>query len=305
MDAAYISRRSSLTEAEINLPCGVTLAYFRDGAGGGVPVLAFHDCGDSKWAWVMRKRIAGVDLVAIDRPGYGGSAACESWEVQLLAYKELADLLGVGQFLAMGHGAGGAVAVQLAAALPTRVRGLVLFAPLLDPLHPLADDTLRDAQMMPPAFMHPRSGCLGCVYRMLEIDRVAGDVKAQAEICFQEESAGVGYSRFEKDLFWFSCRVDAWNSGGLSRQGMLHDSVSIVSGKHPYDSALVRCPVSIWHGTADLRLRLPECTHYQRQLLPHAAIFILEQEGHTLICGPNNETVDRILLAIKRSPTMS
>jgi len=55
-------------------------------------------------------------------------------------------------------------------------------------------------------------------------------------------------------------------------------------------------------GAALLNLR---CTHYQRQLLPHAAIFILEQEGHTLICGPNNETVDRILLAIKRSPTMS
>eukprot|EP00966_Prymnesium_polylepis_P263130 6077851-Prymnesium_polylepis.1 len=109
LDTKYQARREALLQAVVDLPCGVTLSYFRDGTGGGVPAIAFHDAADSKWVWVMRKRIPGVDLVAVDRPGYGRSSTCESWEIQLLAYKELADLLGFRNFVAIGHGAGGAV----------------------------------------------------------------------------------------------------------------------------------------------------------------------------------------------------
>mmetsp|Transcript_71808 Transcript_71808/g.196701 ORF Transcript_71808/g.196701 Transcript_71808/m.196701 type:complete len:160 (-) Transcript_71808:223-702(-) len=159
--------------------------------------------------------------------------------------------------------------------------------------------------MVPPSVLHPRTGCLGCIYRQMEIERVVGDVRAQADLTFQEESAGARYADFEADLFWFSTRVDAWNDGGLTRLGMLQDSASVIAGKHPYDSTLVKCPVSIWHGSADLRLRLPECLHYQRKLLPHAAINVLENEGHALVFGPNEQTIERILQAVGRSPLVS
>jgi hypothetical protein len=109
LDAKYLERRASVTEAIVELPCGVSLNFFRDGNTGGVPVLALHGTTDCKWAWLMQRRIPGVDLVAIDRPGYGRSSACESWEITLLAYKELADLLGFPQFVALGLGAGAAV----------------------------------------------------------------------------------------------------------------------------------------------------------------------------------------------------
>ncbi len=73
---------------------------------------------------------AGYAVAAPDLPGYGRSAPVspEEYEVPALAERMagLADDLGWGDFVLVGHSWGGAIACHLAAAHPDRVRALVL-----------------------------------------------------------------------------------------------------------------------------------------------------------------------------------
>ena len=46
------------------------------------------------------------------------------------------------------------------------------------------------------------------------------------------------------------------------------------------------------------------CGDYQRRLLPHASIYVLEGEGHVLVCGSNEETIERITAAVQRAPLL-
>jgi 3-oxoadipate enol-lactonase len=101
-----------------------------DDVGSGVPVVLLHGQPGSRGDWSAVVSFAsGVRLIAVDRPGYGSSpgpavGVGANGDVVI----GLLDSLSVERAVLVGHSWGGAVALDVAARFPERVRSLVLAA---------------------------------------------------------------------------------------------------------------------------------------------------------------------------------
>lgn len=101
---------------------------------GGTPVLFLHGFGGDLNNWMFNQPALAPDrrTIAIDLPGHGGSSKeVGDGSVASLAEKVLAamDALDLGRAHLVGHSLGGAVAMAIAAAQPSRVASLALVCP--------------------------------------------------------------------------------------------------------------------------------------------------------------------------------
>ena len=116
-----------LMGAPVRLPDGRVLGVDRLGRPGGVPVLAFHGMPGSRLDFLSESlecAQAGVELIAVDRPGFGLSSpqpgrVLLDWAGDVAA---LADALGLERFAVLGYSAGAKYALACAYALPERVQ---------------------------------------------------------------------------------------------------------------------------------------------------------------------------------------
>jgi pimeloyl-ACP methyl ester carboxylesterase len=114
----------------ITLRDGRTLCFARYGAIDGEPVIYLHGAGSSRIEgelYDQQARAAGVQIVATDRPGCGGSSPSPAWTYSSYALdlRELADALGFERFVVAGMSNGGAYAMAAAARLPDRVTAAI------------------------------------------------------------------------------------------------------------------------------------------------------------------------------------
>jgi pimeloyl-ACP methyl ester carboxylesterase len=122
-----------------------SVSYLSAGEAGGARVIMVHGTPGSATAWAdyLLSPPPGIELLALDRPGFGGSGPDE-------AVTRLADQAAAVSALLppddrpvvlLGHSLGGAVVARVAADHPGRVRALVLLAASLDPaletIHPM------------------------------------------------------------------------------------------------------------------------------------------------------------------------
>ena len=109
----------------------MSLAFDRAGPAGAMPLLLLHGIGGGRRIWadaMPALAAAGCDAIAVDLPGYGGSAAMAPGGVHLMsqAVVNLLDRLDLARAVFVGHSMGGMVALELAATAAPRVAGLVL-----------------------------------------------------------------------------------------------------------------------------------------------------------------------------------
>ena len=107
------------------------LAHLRWGDGVGPWVALLHGVGGGRGGWNavgVALAAAGCRVLAVDFPGYGESAAPESFELAGLATAvlRLLDHTGAGRAVLVGHSMGGMVAQEIHAQAPERVLALVL-----------------------------------------------------------------------------------------------------------------------------------------------------------------------------------
>lgn len=102
---------------------------------GDVTVLLLHGIGGGRSIWADAASgtasaiaAAGCRAVAVDLPGYGGSAAMGPPDMDALvaAVDHLITFLAAPRVVLLGHSMGGMVAQELVARAPRRVQGLVL-----------------------------------------------------------------------------------------------------------------------------------------------------------------------------------
>jgi pimeloyl-ACP methyl ester carboxylesterase len=128
-------------EGSVRLADGRTLAYREYGAGGGRPLFYFHGWPGSRLDFAPNDAAAvaaGARVIAVDRPGIGGSdplpgRSVLDWPADVAA---LADALAIERFAVLGFSFGGPFARACAYALPERVSLAVLVSavgPLKDP----------------------------------------------------------------------------------------------------------------------------------------------------------------------------
>lgn len=139
--------------------------------GDGVPVLALHGMGSSRFTWTgampLTRVCPGVRLIAVDRPGYGGSSpppAGYSYSAFVEDMTALADFLGLEEFCVAGHSSGGPYALAMAAEMPSRVVACASISSDPPYCHPKASLELRlsdDMSQLAPRDPKSRGGFYG------------------------------------------------------------------------------------------------------------------------------------------------
>jgi pimeloyl-ACP methyl ester carboxylesterase len=135
---------ASSLENAIALADGRRLAYREYGARDGAPVFFFHGWPGSRLDFAPNDATAadaGVRVIAVDRPGIGGSdpqagRRVLDWPVDVAA---LADSLALDRFAVLGFSFGGPYARACAYALPDRVT----YAGLVSCLGPIDDPAAK------------------------------------------------------------------------------------------------------------------------------------------------------------------
>lgn len=124
---------------------GAPLSILRNGAPGGVRLILVHGTPGSAVAWAdyLAAPPPGVEVVALDRPGFGLSGpagAMPRLADQAAAVRALLPDDGRPVVL-LGHSLGGPVVARVAADDPGRIQAVVMLAASLDPaletIHPL------------------------------------------------------------------------------------------------------------------------------------------------------------------------
>ena len=109
---------------------GVNLPYLEAGSGPPLLLLHGHEQSATSWRWVMPVLACTHRVLALSLPGHGESAPAVAGYAPgrdlapLVA--DFLDTLGVGSLHVVGNSVGGAVALRLALADPTRGRTLTL-----------------------------------------------------------------------------------------------------------------------------------------------------------------------------------
>ncbi len=269
---------------EIILKDNRILAYAVSGDPGGKPVFLFHGLPGSRFfaPYPELTAKAGVRLITLDRPGYGGSTFQPhrrflDWPADVL---QVADRLGINTFAVAGHSGGGPYVAACAYALPDRVRAAAFICaagPIESPKAWQHMDGLNRAGFRMGRFIPwPLWRLLIWIffrdgYRRPEtvMEREASSrPAADAELWKLDSVREVCYAS-TREAFRPGTTGHAWEARLLTRPWGI-----------PLDR--IRVPAHLWHGSADrttpiamaktLAGRIPQCqTHY------------FEGEAHLLI----------------------
>ena len=123
----------------VQLPNGSHLSYLHKGGPAMPRVIYIHGTPGSAYGWAdfMVDPLPNMESIAVDRLGFGASigqnGAVTSLKIQAASIAPLLTECNGQWPILVGHSWGGAIAAQLAASYPEKVRGLLCVGGALDP----------------------------------------------------------------------------------------------------------------------------------------------------------------------------
>ncbi len=246
-----------LGEQVLSLPDGRKLGYCV--VGKGQPVIYFHGTASSRLEVLLLKddaENAGMQIIGVDRPGYGLSTAHPRRSLQDFNadVNLLADSLGFERFAVLGWSGGGAFALAYIAAFPERVtKALVADAPALPFDVSKAHDFPFSKYVMKLHFV----GVLAIQQLRRQILKANGDIQAFLQ-SKQAKQLLRGYT--ESDLQFFSDPTWAKLMFQSMAEAFRQESgVNAVVDEHmlflkPWGFSLGNIPAGklvVWHGEDD------------------------------------------------------
>ena len=268
-------------ETQVRLPDGRHLAVCQYGAAGGAPAFFFHGWPGSRLDFAANDaaaKAAGVRVIAIDRPGIGGSdpqphRKVLDWPADVTA---VADSLGLDRFAVFGFSFGGPYARACAYALPDRV----IRAGLVSCLGPI-DDPAAKRGMPPPTRYGLAAARLSPLLARPMVWLTARQARGGKMI--QQLSTSMS----PPDAMVLS-RPDVAETLGRSlaesfRQGIgpaTWDGVAVARGEG-FCLEDIQSEVLIWHGEQD-RNDPVAMAHAQERRLPHVRGRYYPDDGHLI-----------------------
>ena len=275
-------RRPPSTDATIRLRDGRVLAYCEWGTAGGPVVLAFHGSPGSRLWWPDENatKAAGVRLVTVDRPGYGGSdpkpgRPIREWGSDVA---ELAQGLGVDRFGVVGWSGGAPYAAAVAATLPDRLTGVCLASSAS--LTYILESTEREADDLRNIDAIERRGTVAATLEYAE------EIRAWAAGVLQDPAGFVMDDGVSDGDRWLLddpvLAADLFDSiREALRQGAIGAATDWVALVAPWGFSLddIHIPVHLWHGRQDPIVDLSDVENVVAGL-PNGSLTVWPDVGH-------------------------
>ncbi|NWG46650.1 MAG: alpha/beta hydrolase [Alphaproteobacteria bacterium] len=258
------------------LPCGRRLAYLELGDPQGKPCFYFHGFPGSRLEPAILD-VAGLRLIAVDRPGYGRSEPCAGrglldWPKDVAS---LADALGLARFSVIGVSGGAPYAAACAYALGARVAAAAVICGLGPPDAPGMDTFHIRLLQLAGSNWPTTSRALLSVWRPLVL---RGPVDMlQTRLRARNPRGSKEWAALSPDFAGLI--LASWREGmRYSADGMLSDG-AIYGAPWGFSLADIKTRFLIWHGTADTTVPV-SIGHYYAAHIRHADARFPVGEGH-------------------------
>jgi pimeloyl-ACP methyl ester carboxylesterase len=251
----------------LELAGGRRLAYDDIGAPDGRPIVYLHGCPDCRLTRHPDDGIPatiGVRLIAVDRPGYGGSDAPRDWTRRSMAEDivGLLDHLAIDRCAVLGWSSGGQIALACAAVAPERVAAVGLVASTVPA--PFEGDAGAVAQDMLP-FVAPEG-----LDASLALEHIR-EAKSEAYLCDLDSIPGLQGQ--------LAVAMQAAIACGPS--GAEFDLRNLMT-PWDIDLAAIEVPVSLWYGALDDVVD-PAIGAALASVLPNSRLETVEGASHLLL----------------------
>lgn len=231
-------------------------------------ILMLHGAGMDHTVWSMQARYFahhGFSVLAVDLPGHGRSAGPVPESISAFADWCLAalDAVGAGEVMVMGHSMGALIALEVAARLGARAKGLALLGAVPEmKVHP---DLLNAARTGNHAALETMVG-----WSVGKRAQIGGHRAPGAWVCgasMRLLEAG-DYAVLATDL----AACDAYSAALTT-------------------AAAVTCPALVLSGSDD-KMTPAKLARPLMDALPDARTFVLPQAGHMMMIEQPDEALD-------------
>ncbi|MGP9767628.1 alpha/beta fold hydrolase [Halomonas sp. AOP13-D3-9] len=219
-----------------------------------------------------------VRLIAIDRPGYGGSTPLQRYS--LAEHSDdiwaLADHLQIKELSLLGFSGGGVFAMAAALALKNRIKELILVGTPCVPLHnssfkhagELTAEVWRDA-LVAPHDLASRLATLTTNSELLAATLMNSLSDGEQRILNTTRA----YTAFQKNL------IAATQQGAIIAADSMVRDTQLMIQNWPFNLEKLATPVEIFHGKHD---ELVHLAHGQAlaSAIPDATLTVLPHSGH-------------------------
>ena len=270
---------------DLALPDGGTLQYFvDDGAPADAALLVYHHgtpaAGPLGDDLVLPAREAGLRIVELVRPGYGGSTRQPGRTVVDVVplVTALADHLGHERFVSLGWSGGGPHVLATAALLPERCAAALCLAGVapydaegLDYLAGMGEDNIAefgaavDGAGPLEAFLSEAGGALSAVTGP-EVNEAMSSLLPEVD---KAHLTGEEAEHLAAELRW-SLSTGIW--------GWFDDDLAFVA-PWGFDLSAIGVPVQVWQGSEDLMVPFAH-GRWLAARIPTAEPVLVDGEGH-------------------------
>lgn len=281
------------TELAVTLADGRKLAYFDLGDSGGHPVIHSHGAPSGKLETAFfdldgAAKRARIRLIAVDRPGIGGSDPAPGrtllgWADDIAAF---ADALGLDRFGLFGYSIGGASALACLHRLHERVTA----ATIVSGVGPadvagIADGRSADVtRVMQVARSWP--GLTSLVLSFMKWGTKTPEKMIAASGKGMPAADRAIADRPESAEPFAAFIADALRNGTHG----VRDDLRIAASPWGFTPSPSAVPVSIWHGTADTNVPVATA-HWLARVLPEASLTLVPDGGHISVLDASAEEI--------------
>lgn len=286
------------TEHIVTLPGGRKIAYFDLGDPAGHPVIHAHGAPSGKLETAFfdldgAGNRAGIRLLALDRPGVGGSDAAPgrtllSWADDVAAF---ADALQLGRFALFGYSIGAASALACLHVLGDRVTAAAIVSGAGPAQVPgLADGRSKDVAMV-LACCRRYPWLAGQVLKFMRWGTKNPEKMIAASGKGMPDADRAIADRPDAAAPFAAFIADAMRNGTTG----VRDDMRLAASHWGFEPSRSDVPVVIWHGDADTNVPVA-AAKWLADRLPNATLKLVPDGGHISVLDANAE---HILMQLK------